>query len=59
MSIRVSSENRLIFPRTRSEMRGWVTPNSSAAWICVMPCSRITSARLIMRSARVRMLAAS
>ena len=31
MFISMSKENRLILPRVKSEIRGWVTPNSSAA----------------------------
>lgn len=31
MSMSMSKENRLILPRIKSDMRGWVTPNSCAA----------------------------
>ena len=38
MSTKVSSEKRLIFPRTKSEMRVCVTPNMAAAsgWVAAL-----------------------
>src|SRR5271170_6041998 len=41
MLTRVSMLNNLIFPRTRSLIRGWVTPKSFAAAFCVSLRARI------------------
>lgn len=59
MLTRASSEKRLMRPRSRSFMRGWVTPQRRAASACVQPLAvtRAESARA--SSARARRLAAS
>src|SRR5438477_578732 len=55
----VSTLKRLILPRTRSLIRGCVTPKSLAAWACVrFPPSRIRWSSII-RSARSLRFSAS
>ncbi len=59
MSMRVSMLKRSIRPRTRSLMRGWVTPRRSATFAWVMRREAMAFWTLIMRSARTRRCSAS
>ena len=56
MLTNVSSENRLILPRVRSEMRGWLTFRRLAAVACVSPSFSMNFRRAVIISDRNRRL---
>jgi hypothetical protein len=56
---KASRLKRLILPRRRSEMRGWVTPNSLAACACVIGDREILFFNAIINSECSRMFSAS
>lgn len=58
MFTRASSENRETRPRSRSLMRGWVTPQRAAASVCFQSLALMRAAICRTRSARARRLAA-